>query len=91
VNEEIPLVHAAYLLKKFPGKGGRIYAEISEIVQNKENPFGWVTVKGQIDDYILNHYKLMPMRNGQLFLPVKAAIRKQIAKKAGDYVQVILY
>lgn len=33
----------------------------------------------------------MPMGNGQLFLPVNAAIRKAIGKKAGDEVQVILY
>jgi uncharacterized protein YdeI (YjbR/CyaY-like superfamily) len=33
----------------------------------------------------------MPMGNGSLFLPVKAAIRKQIKKQAGDFVHVILY
>ncbi len=33
----------------------------------------------------------MPMGNGQLFLPVKAEIRKQIKKQAGDHVFVILY
>lgn len=33
----------------------------------------------------------MPMGNGQLFLPVKAEIRKKIKKQAGDYVTVILY
>lgn len=33
----------------------------------------------------------MPMGNGQLFLPVKAAIRKEIGKQAGDFVNVILY
>ena len=33
----------------------------------------------------------MPMGNGQLFLPVKAAIRKKIKKEAGDIVHVVLY
>ena len=33
----------------------------------------------------------MPMGNGQLFLPVKAQIRKQIKKEAGDRVKVVLY
>ncbi len=33
----------------------------------------------------------MPMGNGQLFLPVKAEIRKKIKKQAGDYIHVILY
>lgn len=31
------------------------------------------------------------MGNGNLFLPVKAEIRKKIKKQAGDYVHVILY
>ena len=87
----MPLVDKEYLLQKFPGKGGWTYAEIPEILQNKANPFGWVTVKGSIDGYELNRYKLMPMGNGQLFLPVKAAIRKAIGKEAGDTVRVILY
>jgi uncharacterized protein YdeI (YjbR/CyaY-like superfamily) len=33
----------------------------------------------------------MPMGNGKLFLPVKAAIRKNIKKDVGEMVQVILY
>ncbi|MCX6219765.1 MAG: YdeI/OmpD-associated family protein [Bacteroidia bacterium] len=31
------------------------------------------------------------MGNGQLFLPVRAEIRKKIGKKAGDWVNVILF
>ena len=85
------LVNGKYILKKFPGKGGWTYAEIPEILQNKENPFGWVKVRGSIDSYDLKHYKLMPMGEGRLFLPVKAAIRKVIGKQAGDEVHVILY
>src|SRR5690606_16307993 len=53
--------------------------------------FGMVKVKGKIDDYELAGYNLMPMGTGQLFLPVKAEIRKKIGKKEGDWVQVILY
>lgn len=83
-------VDGEYLLKKFPGKGGWTYAEIPEIAQNKENPFGWVTVSGRIDGFELKKYKLMPMGNGQLFLPVKAEIRKNIQKQAGDVVHVQL-
>ncbi len=33
----------------------------------------------------------MPMGNGSLFLPVKASVRKQIKKQAGDWVRVILF
>lgn len=83
-------IDSYYLLQKFPGKGGWTYAEIPEILQDKTNPFGWVKVKGSIDGYVLSQYKLMPMGNGKLFLPVKAAIRKKIMKEAGDMVHVVL-
>lgn len=88
---EKPLVHKKYLLEKYPGKGGWTYAAIPEIIQDKKAPFGWVKVKGRIDGYELKNYKLMPMGNNQLFLPVKAAIRKVIKKEAGDLVEVVLY
>ena len=84
------LVDSEYLLQKFPGKGAWTYAEIPEIPQDKSNPFGWVKVKGSIDSFALKQYKLMPMGNGKLFLPVKAIIRKTIKKEAGDYVHIIL-
>jgi hypothetical protein len=88
---EKPLVDREYTLEKFPGKGGWTYAVIPEILQNKHSPFGWVKVKGRIDHFEIKNYKLMPMGNGSLFLPVKADIRKIIGKKEGDRVKVILY
>lgn len=90
LKNEKYLVDGSYLLEKFPGKGGWTYARIPEISQNPMNPFGWVKVKGEIDDYPLIHYKLMPMGEGKLFLPVKADIRKKIRKQAGDYVHIQL-
>jgi hypothetical protein len=88
---EQPLINQEYLLQKFPGKGGWTFAAIPEVLQDKHSHFGWVRVRGFIDDYELKHYKLMPMGNGQLFLPVKAEIRKKIGKQAGDTVKVVLY
>ena len=88
---EIPLVNKEYLLEKYPGKGGWTYAVIPEVLQAKNTPFGWVKVRGSIDNHEFKNYRLMPMGNGNLFLPVKAEIRKKIGKKEGDYVQVILY
>ncbi len=85
------VVNKKYLLEKFPGKGGWTFARIPQIKQDKNNPFGWVKVKGTIDGYTISQYKLMPMGNGLLFLPVKASIRKIIGKEAGDYVSVTLY
>lgn len=86
-----PLVDNDYLLEKFPGKGGWTYARVPEIQQDKQNPFGWVKVRGSVDGYEFNKYHLMPMGDGRLFLPVKAEIRKKIKKEAGDTVHVILF
>ncbi len=91
MSKETPLVDKEYLLKKSPAKGSWTYAEIPEVLQNKGNPFGWVQVKGSIDGFEIKQYKLMPMGNGKLFLPVKATIRKKIGKQAGDTVHVILF
>lgn len=90
-EQEQPLVNKEYLLHKSPAKGSWTYAIIPEVIQNKNNPFGWVKVRGSIDGYELKQYKLMPMGNGRLFLPVKAQIRKKIGKEKGDYIKVILY
>ncbi len=86
-----PLVNKKYILEKHPGKGGWTYAVIPEILQDKRSPFCWVKVKGSIDNFEIKNYKLMPMGNGKLFLPVKADIRKKIEKKEGEWVHVVLY
>lgn len=86
-----PLLNKKYKLEKFQGKGGWTYAQIPEIAADKTSPFGWVKVKGFIDDYEFRNYRLMPMGNGKLFLPVKASIRKKIKKQEGDWVKVILF
>ena len=88
---EKALVNKKCLLKKYPGKGGWTYTEIPKVFENKQNPFGWVVVRGKIDEIEINNYHLMPMSNGNLFLPVKAEIRKKTGKAAGDHVHVILY
>ena len=86
-----PLVDKEYLLEKFPCKGGWTFAEIPEIPQDKHSHFGWVKVRGSIDGFEIRKYHLMPLGNGNLFLGVKADIRKKIKKQAGDSVHVILY
>jgi hypothetical protein len=86
-----PLVNKKYKLHKYPGKGGWIYSVIEEIAPDKKAKFGWVQVSGTIDGFELKRYKLMPMGNGKLFLPVRAEIRKAIGKTEGDVIHVILY
>jgi hypothetical protein len=91
ISNEKPLVDQDYLLHKMEGKGGWTYAAIPEIVQDKHAYFGWVKVRGLIDNYEIANYHLMPMGNGILFLPVKAEIRKKIGKNEGDWVHITLY
>ena len=86
-----PLVNKKYKLYKYPSKGGWVYAVIEEIAPDKKAKFGWVQVSGSIDGFELKRYKLMPMGNGKLFLPVRAEIRKAISKTEGDMIHVILY
>lgn len=89
--EERPLVRQQYKLERIPGKGGWTYAIIPEIPKDKNAPFGWVRVKGSIDSYEISQYHLMPLKNGHLFLPINAGIRKKIKKQAGDTVMITLY
>jgi len=91
MSSQKPLVDKTYLLKKFNGKGGWTFIELPEIKPDKNRYFGWVKVSGFIDDYELQHYPLQSMGNGSLFLPIKAEIRKQIKKQAGDVVKVVLF
>lgn len=85
------LVNGTYLLEKYPGKGGWTYIALPQIKPAKDTPFGWVKVSGSIDDYSLKQISLMSMGERKLFLPVKASIRKQIKKEAGDFVELLLF
>lgn len=91
MSKEKPLVDKKYKLEKFSCKGGWTYAAIPEVLKNPHTPFGWVRVKGSIDNYSINQAKLQPMGNGQLFFPVNAKIRKLIGKEVGDSVHITLY
>ncbi|MCR9015523.1 YdeI/OmpD-associated family protein [Aquiflexum gelatinilyticum] len=86
-----PLIDNDYLLQKFNGKGAWTYVLFPEIPKEKRFPFGWMKVSGSIDGFQLENVTLMPFGNGQLFLPVKAAIRKAIKKEVGEWVKVILF
>jgi len=88
---EKPLVNKKYKLQKYPGKGGWVYAVIKEIGIDKRAKGGWVQVSGTVDDFELKRYKLMPMKNGSMFFPIRAEIRKVINKKEGDTVHIILF
>ena len=86
-----PLVNKKVRLQKYPGKGGWVYTVIKEITPDKRAKFGWVQVSGTIDGFEIKRYKLMPMKEGGMFFPVRAEIRKAIGKQEGDTVHIILY
>lgn len=86
-----PLIDYDYLLQKFNGKGAWTYILFPEIPKEKRFPFGLMKVSGSIDGFQIENATLMPFGNGQLFLPVKAAIRKAIKKEVGEWVKVVLY
>lgn len=86
-----PLVKGIFILEKILGKGGWTYVELPGLSPPKDNPFGWQRVCGTIDGFVIEKYHLMPMGNGNLFLPVKAAIRKAIDKHSGDMVEITLF
>jgi uncharacterized protein YdeI (YjbR/CyaY-like superfamily) len=85
------LVNAQYQIKKQAGKGGWNYIVITTIPADKRNHLGLIRVSGFIDTYELKQFNLLPMKDGNMMLPLKTAVRKQIAKKEGDQVHVKLY
>ena len=91
MKQQIPLVDKTYIIKKFQGKGGWTFVRIPEISPSKNTPFGWVRVRGTIDNYEIKSYNLQSMGNGTLFLPIKSEIRKSIRKGVGDSVHLVLY
>lgn len=88
---EKPLFSKTCVLEKIQEKGGWTYVLIKGIVGDPHKPFRYLRVKGNIDDFPIVQYNLMPMGEGVLFLPIKAEIRKKINKDVGDKVKVVLY
>ncbi len=86
-----PLLNKRLFLERFEGKGGWTFARIPGLKKNKKTSSGPFRVKGTIDGFQIKRYHLMPMGDGNLFLPVRAEIRKKIKKQAGDAVHIILY
>jgi len=86
-----PLTDKKYKLDRMPGKGGWTFAVIKGIGKEHRGRGGAVRVYGTVDDYTINQYNLMPMADGNMFLPIKAEMRKAIGKEAGDTVHITLY
>lgn len=85
------LLDTEVLLEKMQMKGGWTYALLPDVLKSGKKNFGWAKVNAFIDDYELKNASLMPIKGGRLFIAVKAEIRKQIGKEAGDTVRIKLY
>jgi hypothetical protein len=86
-----PLVNKKYKMEKYPGKGGWTYVVIAEIPKTERSHGGFVRVRGLVDNVEIKGYNLFPMKDGRMFFPIKADIRKKIKKEAGDQVKIVLY
>ncbi len=85
------LTDKIYKIEKFAGKGGWTIVKLPEIKIIKKVAFGWLTVKGQIDNVEIRNFKLQSMGNGVLFLSLNAHLKKKIKKQEGDFVHILLY
>ncbi len=90
-NLNKPIAKGDYLIQKKEGKGGWSFVVISGIPKSQKDKLGLVRVHGQIDNYAIKQYNLLPMIGGDMLLPIKATIRKKINKTEGDTVQIVLY
>ena len=78
-------------IQKMDMKGGWTFVVFESNIPKTGLPFGWLIVKGTIDDFEIKQFKLWPTKDGKLFLPLKTAIRKKIKKGNEDQVNIVLY
>lgn len=72
-------------------KGGWHYVIIPNIPAKYKNQQGLVRVMGFIDTYEVRQFNLLPMKTGDMMLVLKANVRQEIKKKAGDLVHIKLF
>lgn len=85
------VITGEFLLRKYPGKGGWTYLSLPKPEKFGKKPFGFNRVSGTIDQYAFKDLSIWNTKNGDLFFPVKAEIRKAIGKEAGETVRISLY
>ncbi len=85
------LVEGKFLLERFPGKGGWTFVKFPKEIISTSKAFGMMKVSGSIDDFPFEGKHLMPMGNGNIFLPIAKPIRTKIGKEEGDIVVIRLF
>lgn len=86
-----PIIDASYTIQHKQVSGGWHYVELSGIPEQDVAANGLVRIRGWIDEVEIRQFNLLPMKNGNKMLVIKAAIRKVIKKKGGDKVHIKLF
>ena len=87
---ETPILNKKVKVQKFPGKGGWTYIVLDYQPKEEQNKL-WVKVRGTVNEFKIEHYKIASMKNGKYLLPLKLELRKKTKIKEGDMVEVCLY
>ena len=85
------LVDKNFMIIRKLEKGGWHYVTIPNIPAKYKNQQGLIRVRGFIDTYEFRQFHLLPMKTGDMMLVLKAQLRQEIKKKAGDLVHVKLF
>jgi hypothetical protein len=86
----LPIISGSYLLLNHTRHKGWIYLLIDN-AKKVDGRFPKLKVKGTIDGFPISNTILASYGKEGYVLPVRAEIRKEIGKDAGDEVKVILY
>jgi Domain of unknown function (DUF1905)/Bacteriocin-protection, YdeI or OmpD-Associated len=85
------IVNRTYKIERFDGKGGWHYVLLNEDLTVYKSKFGWVKVKGKVDETEINAVKLAPYGKGKAMFTLNADLRKKINKGHGDTIKLELY
>jgi Bacteriocin-protection, YdeI or OmpD-Associated/Domain of unknown function (DUF1905) len=91
INLSPPLIDDQFLVQKFEAKGGWTYVVITGLPATLRDKLGQIRVCGTIDNYELKQFNMLPMKGGDMLLPLNSKVRKKTGKSEGDTVHVILF
>src|SRR4051812_19859845 len=89
--KSVAAVDGRFTMTKYPGKGGWTYISVPSFGEMKKTYFAFHKIDLVIDGQKFDNVSIWKKKQGNYFLPVKAAIRKKINKEAGDTVHLQLF
>jgi Domain of unknown function (DUF1905)/Bacteriocin-protection, YdeI or OmpD-Associated len=88
---DVLIVNRTYKIERFDGKGGWHYVLLDEDLTAYKTNFGWIKIKGKVDDVAINALKLAPYGKGKSMFVLNAELRKKTKKGQGDTIHLELY